>query len=62
MVVDTVIMFYVEMFITLSLVYLEYFFNFVIVLVDQYFMSFESVFFSLREFWPNSAGSRSFVL
>lgn len=62
MAVDSAIMFYVEMFIMVSLVYLEYFFNLVIILVDQYLCSFDSVFFSLREFWPNSAGSRSFVL
>ena len=60
--VDGAGMFYLELLFSLWVVYADYLFHWIIFLVDQYFVSFESVFFSLREFWPNSAGSRSFTL
>jgi len=60
--VDCTVFFYLDVFFSVFVLYADYAFQVLVFVIDQYFVSFESVFFSLREFWPNSAGSRSFVI
>lgn len=54
--------FYVDLSLTVIIGCFDFLFLLVDFVMEEYLSSFDSVFLSLREFWPNSAGSRTFVL
>ena len=59
---DSAVFFHCDLVFAIIVRSVDILFQVVLFCVDQYLLTFESVFFSLREFWPNSEGTRTFVL